>query len=247
MWFLFNLQDHTIMKNIVLLFTVVIVLFIIAINPVYGFIEVKKANEINSPKVCGDRLCSDLNLNELSPLYQFKQGISIDKIQCKSGYELVLKNTSNQPACVKPSSIEKLVDIGWAKRYDAKYSIIEEPMSIHEDGPVLDFNEKTVDKTLLSSQVFIIDDEFVQLNARLAEISGQKAVVFTGTGLRGFHNIDVTISSENGFELELDTKTAQSGELFMPWIIPQTLEPGIYAVEFSDRKSFPTIKIELES
>ena len=50
-----------------------------------------------------------------SPLAQFKIGISLEKITCKVGYELIIKAGTWFPACVKPSSVQKLISYGWAQ------------------------------------------------------------------------------------------------------------------------------------
>lgn len=49
-----------------------------------------------------------------SPLEQFKFGITLDKIKCKIGYELIIKAELWYPACVKPSTADRLIEIGWA-------------------------------------------------------------------------------------------------------------------------------------
>lgn len=49
-----------------------------------------------------------------TPLEQFKFGISLDKIICKVGYELIIKVETWYPACVKPSTVDRLIEIGWA-------------------------------------------------------------------------------------------------------------------------------------
>jgi len=49
---------------------------------------------------------------ELSPRMQTSSGIPADEISCKKGMDLVFKKSGN-PACVKPSSVEKLLERGW--------------------------------------------------------------------------------------------------------------------------------------
>jgi septal ring factor EnvC (AmiA/AmiB activator) len=49
-----------------------------------------------------------------SPLKQIKEGITPENIVCKEGLELVFK-LNGQPACIKTSSIPKLIAWGWAK------------------------------------------------------------------------------------------------------------------------------------
>lgn len=53
------------------------------------------------------------NQKDLSPLKQFKQGISLDEIKCRDSLTLIQKNNHN-PACVKPETAEKLLARGWA-------------------------------------------------------------------------------------------------------------------------------------
>ena len=50
----------------------------------------------------------------LSPLKQIKEGIVPENIVCKEGLELVFK-LNGQPACVKTTSIEKLITWGWTQ------------------------------------------------------------------------------------------------------------------------------------
>jgi YVTN family beta-propeller protein len=49
-----------------------------------------------------------------SPLKQFFSGMDPHEIKCKNGLSLIFKNSNFNPACVKPSSIQKLIDWGWA-------------------------------------------------------------------------------------------------------------------------------------
>ena len=55
-----------------------------------------------------------------SPLKQFSKGINPAQVLCKEGFELVIKSTNFQPACVKASSVEKLIDRNWAISPDSK-------------------------------------------------------------------------------------------------------------------------------
>ena len=51
-------------------------------------------------------------LVSMAPLKQLKIGKSINEITCRDKYTLILKYDGN-PACVKDSSIKKLVERGW--------------------------------------------------------------------------------------------------------------------------------------
>ncbi|MDH3678204.1 MAG: hypothetical protein OEQ12_07890, partial [Nitrosopumilus sp.] len=48
------------------------------------------------------------------PLKQIKDGTSPTNVTCTEGFELVLKQSTGKPACLKPSSVAKLIERGWA-------------------------------------------------------------------------------------------------------------------------------------
>ncbi|MCA9827754.1 MAG: hypothetical protein KC444_05095 [Nitrosopumilus sp.] len=50
-----------------------------------------------------------------SPLKQFKSGVTIDEIQCKTGFVQVFKKSNNSPACVTLNTKSKLMERGWAE------------------------------------------------------------------------------------------------------------------------------------
>ena len=50
-----------------------------------------------------------------SPLTQFKSGIAANNVKCQQGLQLVIKAENGNPACVKPNTVTKLVEWGWAK------------------------------------------------------------------------------------------------------------------------------------
>ncbi len=54
----------------------------------------------------------------LAPKKQVKIGISSDKVICDTGLFKVIREGKNSPACVKPDSVKKLVENGWAKPID---------------------------------------------------------------------------------------------------------------------------------
>ncbi|MDE1873434.1 MAG: hypothetical protein KGH99_08170, partial [Thaumarchaeota archaeon] len=48
-----------------------------------------------------------------SPLKQFKSGITAKDVKCNDGFQLMIKNENGEPTCVKPESVNKLVNRGW--------------------------------------------------------------------------------------------------------------------------------------
>ena len=90
----------------------------------------KPAWEVMSDKVCGDKLCSEINSTFVPttiayfppPLQQIKSGQNPSDVTCTEGKELVLKQSNGLPACVNPSSVEKLISRGWAIHVLPDYS-----------------------------------------------------------------------------------------------------------------------------
>lgn len=51
---------------------------------------------------------------QISPRQQFKSGVALDHIVCKSDFQLIIKTEDQSPACVKPQTALKLMERGWA-------------------------------------------------------------------------------------------------------------------------------------
>lgn len=51
----------------------------------------------------------------MSPLVQFEMGIEPEQIECTNDKVLLLKKSTNTPACVTSQSFSRLVEIGWGK------------------------------------------------------------------------------------------------------------------------------------
>lgn len=48
------------------------------------------------------------------PLKQIQDGTDPSDVTCTEGLELVMKTSNGQPACIKPTSVEELIERGWA-------------------------------------------------------------------------------------------------------------------------------------
>lgn len=53
--------------------------------------------------------------SKMPPLKQIANGIPSENVTCKDGMLLVFKNTDNSPACVKLTTVDKLIQRGWIK------------------------------------------------------------------------------------------------------------------------------------
>ena len=49
-----------------------------------------------------------------SPLKQIKDGLMPEEVVCSDNLNLAIKKTNSNPACVKPDTLQKLVERGWA-------------------------------------------------------------------------------------------------------------------------------------
>ena len=67
------------------------------------------------PVVSEEKIMGD---SSLSPKKQMSKGIDPHNVMCKEGLELIFKNSNFQPACVKSSSVAKLIERGWASEHN---------------------------------------------------------------------------------------------------------------------------------
>ena len=58
---------------------------------------------------------SNSNYGQLSLKDQLLSAASVNEIKCKENFSLVLKKSTGDPACIKPESVIKLVERGWAQ------------------------------------------------------------------------------------------------------------------------------------
>jgi hypothetical protein len=112
-----------------------ILIFSVVLTQSFGYGGGGGGGKEPDPRVCGDRLCSEIpggrdawenkgmipltiknepSMTSPSLKTQIKNGISPDFLTCNEGLELIFKHRDSSPACVKPSSIAKLVERGWA-------------------------------------------------------------------------------------------------------------------------------------
>ena len=70
--------------------------------------------ELGKPKYNKDTQEFSHSETILPPLKQIQGGISLEDILCTNDKVLIYKNNNdNTPACVKPSSVDKLIERGW--------------------------------------------------------------------------------------------------------------------------------------
>lgn len=75
-----------------------------------------------------------LSINAETPLKQLTQGTSPDNVKCTEGLQLVLKQSTGIPYCIKSSSVEKLIQRGWAIHVLPNYSDVHNNSDIFKIG-----------------------------------------------------------------------------------------------------------------
>jgi hypothetical protein len=183
----------------------------------------KKGESSHKIKVCGDRLCSNFSeklkpINKSSPYGQFRLGVALDLIQCKEGQELVIRIINSLPDCIKSENIEKLREKGWAISEKVQQERFEEFIEDRKKG-------------ISSSRT--IKDFDVSIIIIPEEINDRRYLEFGWNGWHGLHNVEITITGEN-FEESMRTKTDDRGHLNMPWLIPDNISGGIYSIFATD-------------
>ncbi len=213
-----------------------------------GFISIKKYKVINSPKVCGDKMCSEIDekrakqglsshnveicgdilcykikskqessKNESSPYGQFRHGITFDLIKCKQEQEIVIKKTTQFPACVDTKSVDKLRKKAWAISENEQEEIFKEIS-----------NNRIINDEIVTQQK--LD---VSLSVVTEEINNQRYLMFDGFGWHRLHNVEITITGD-GFEESVRSKTDNRGNLYMPWPIPDLVGGKFYNIFATD-------------
>jgi len=211
-------------------------------------VEIKKSKVTNSPKVCGDKLCSEIDeqrsqmglstreikicgerlchditskinsFNKSSPLGQYKLGIAIDLIECKENKVIIIKSTNQLPACVNAKNVEKLRERNWAISEQIQLEIFEKLADDRKSG-------LSIGKTLA--------DFDVGLSIIVDEIANQRYLVIDGFGWHGLHNVEITISGQD-FKESIRSKTTDRGDLSTLWQIPDSINSKMYNIFATD-------------
>ena len=213
-----------------------------------GFIEVKKYKVINSEKVCGDKMCSEIDeerakkglsshnieicgdkpcnevtkkpenfSNESSPYGQYRLGIALDLIKCKEEQMVIIKKSTQFPACVNLKSVDKLREKAWAISENEQGRIFKEISNNRIK------NYETITPQKIDVSISVVSDE----------INNQRYLMFDGFGWHRLHNVEIIITGDE-FEESVRTKTDDRGHLNMPWPIPDGVGGKIYNIFATD-------------
>ena len=100
----------------------------------------------------------------LSPLKQFKSGTDPYFVTCRQDLELVINPRDGSPACVKSTSLARLLKQGWEYAHDnnGKYRSPEDPKKIEMDP----LDEKILSNTSYDQKIQLIQDEVNSKNLK---------------------------------------------------------------------------------
>jgi len=119
-----------------------------------------------------DRNCVGINTVESlwSPRQQIDNGIRKENILCKVDYELIFKSSDDSPACVKPSTAQKLLERGWTE--------LGNSTQIDESQQLSDEDFKQI--LLLDSSLRLINHQFDYEHKMIKSVQE-----FRGTDVKG--------------------------------------------------------------
>jgi len=151
-----------------------------------------------------------------SPLKQLAMGMDAQDVKCKNELVIIFKATNGMPACVKPSSVDRLVEIGWASKVmkgmmETSAANVPAIIPMHKgwyDGEpvyfiITDSSEQKHADIITAKQDWKV--ELAPLLANAPEAALSKAYIFTnGVGGEGIH----------GFQGEIFTSTPEQPEIY---------------------------------
>ncbi len=213
-----------------------------------GFIEVKKYKVINSPKVCGDKLCSEIDekrakkglsthnieicgdrlCNEISPKQEIPPNSSSPYGQFRLGIALDMIECKNGLKVV----IKKTIQVPACVDTKSAEKLREKGWAISENEQEEIFKEISNNRIKIK-EITTPQKLDVSLSVVSEQINNQRYLMFDGNGWHRLHNVEITITGEE-FEESVRTKTDDRGHLNMPWPIPDLVRGKLYKIFATD-------------
>jgi len=213
-----------------------------------GFIEIKKYKVINSPKVCGDKMCSEIDekrakkglsghnieicgdrpCNEISSKQEIVQNSSSPYGQFQLGIDLDMIKCKKELQVI----IKKTVLVPACVDTKSAEKLREKGWAISENEQKKIFLEILNDR-IKNNEIITPQKIGVSLSVVHGEINNQRYLMFDGNGWHRLHNVEITITGEV-FEESVRTKTDDRGHLNMPWPIPDLVGGKLYKIFATD-------------
>jgi hypothetical protein len=213
-----------------------------------GSIEIKKYKVINSPKVCGDKMCSEIDEK------RSKKGLSTHNVEiCGDRLCNEIQNTPENftneqspygqyrlgiTADLIECRQEQDVVIKKTTHFPACVNT-KSVEKLREKGWAISENEQEEIFKEISNNIVKNGDLASQKSSNVSlivvseEIYNQRYLMFEGDGWHRLHNVEITFTGES-FEESVRTKTDDRGHLNMPWPIPDVVGGKVYKVFATD-------------
>ena len=150
----------------------------------------------------------------LSPLKQFKSGVSMMNITCGEGLVLMIKKENGSPACVTPQTSVKLIERGWGSDADI-------PISLHSiqnvsvtsikmippytpGGPVIQLTLKNISTKSITSLNAILETNW-NYTFNFKDVTSSTPLISDNSAS------DTTMLIGGGFQTELEYPLIISG------------------------------------
>ena len=214
-----------------------------------GLVEFKKYKVINSPKVCGDKMCSEIDEERA------KKGLSSRDIKvcgdrpCYdiSGDSEKTLNKSSPLGQIKLGIPIDLIECKEGLELAVRTVSLspacikkENVEKIRESNWAIPFIQQQKMFEGLAQQrqnemvsAKTLQDFDVSLNIETDYINNQRYLMFDGYGWHRLHNVEITISASD-FSESVRTKTDDRGHLNMPWPIPDYVGGEKYNIFATD-------------
>lgn len=213
-----------------------------------GLLEIKKYKVINSQKVCGDKMCSEVD-EERS-----KKGLSSHNVeicgdrpchevehrqvyftnesspygQFRLGVDLDLIQCKQGQEMV----IKKTTHLPACVKMKNAEKLREKGWATSKSEQQEIFREAS-DNRMKNYKLAAQSNLDVSLSIVFQEISNQRYLMFDGERWHRLHNVEITISGEE-FKESVRTKTDDRGHLNMPWPIPDAVGGRVYNIFATD-------------
>ncbi|QMU54854.1 MAG: hypothetical protein GKS07_08195 [Nitrosopumilus sp.] len=214
-----------------------------------GLVEFKKYKVINSPKVCGDKMCSEIDEERA------KKGLSSRDIEvcgdspCHdiSGDSGKIWSKFNPKEQLNLGIPIDLIECKAGLELTVR-TVSMSPACIKKEHveKIREFNwaisaiqQQKMFETLVqerqneTTSTKILQDSDASLSIEIDHIDSQRYLMFDGYGWHRLHNVEITIS-ESVFSESVRTKTDDRGHLNMPWPIPDAVGGRIYNIFATD-------------
>ena len=235
--------------RLILLTTVLVMSTVLLVEQAEGLVEFKKYKVINSPKVCGDKMCSEIDEERA------KKGLSSRDIQvCGDRPCHDISGDSEKPfnkySPLGQTSLGIPIDLIECR--DGLELVVRaasmSPACIKKENvekiresnwAISDIQQQEMFESLVQERqkgmipAKTLQDFDVGLSIEIDQINNQRYLMFEGDGWHRLHNVEITISDE-AFVESVRTKTDGRGHLNMPWPIPDSVGGKTYNIFATD-------------